>query len=169
MPAKEIVVTMSVLLAALLVMIGMAASPLAIAACAVALVLLVLGSVVRHLKTVRSLPTSSDADFLDEVGRRLERDERPFVASSRQEVATALGVPASKLTPDLQLLELGKRLEFLGSFSISFNDLHDDLDLLFRKSEMPVPNMDGLTVGQLVAEMARAKQRLATEKELAAK
>jgi hypothetical protein len=118
----------------------------------VGLLIAVAGLLFRRLKA-RRLPDVPEALFLDRFHRRHEGvPER--VLHQRKRVASILGIPAQKLSPEHTLGELSRHFAFLAEFSVAVNDLYDEAAEARRLQDLHPRVSPPETIGELIEDLA---------------
>lgn len=128
----------------------------------VALVVVAAGIVYRRTRA-RQLPDVSEALFIERFHRHHE-GRRDHVLEERRRVASMLGIPEQKLSPDQTLDELRRRFGFLAEFSVAANDLYDEAEEMRQLAGLPGRESPPDTIGELVEDLARGQEEIAARK-----
>lgn len=107
----------------------------------------------------RMLPTKSEEQFLVNY-RKFYSDPSDLVLKQRRTVASHLGVPPEKLSPDLTFKELSGHAGFVGEYEVGMGDLEEVLRELFQKASLKMPASFPATIGELIHEIVTAQKVL---------
>lgn len=127
------------------------------------LILLLVGFVVAAIGLLyqrlraKALPDVPEDVFMARFQHRYT-GERDLVLKARGAVASALGIPAAKLSPEQELHSLSRRFGFLGQFSVGYNDLMDEVLEKRQVLNLRSETLALETVGELVEELARGER-----------
>lgn len=120
---------------------------------AVATAAAALGIVYKRLH-IRGLPTMNDRDFLRSYRKLNEASIDPQrVLRERELVASVLGVPRERLTPDQTKEDLRHLELFSTDFEVAWSDLLDELAEDRRAAGLPLGNTPE-TLGAVVCAFA---------------
>ena len=90
-------------------------------------ILVAIGGVVYRRFRAKGIPTISDEEFLSAfVARHKVSASREAILKERRSIARMLGVPFEKLAPEQTAEFLSARFDFIGDFSIGWNNLYDE-------------------------------------------
>lgn len=109
------------------------------------------GLLFRRLKA-RRFPDVPEELFLDRFHRHHEGVPNQ-VLHQRQRVASILGIPAQKLSPEHTLGELSLHFAFLAEFSIAVNDLYDEAAEMRRLQGLHARVSPPETIGELIEDL----------------
>lgn len=120
------------------------------------LVVVAAGSIYRRTRA-RQLPDVSEALFVERFHRH-HQGRRDHVLEERRRVASMLGIPEQKLSPDQTLDELRRRFGFLAEFSVAANDLYDEAEEMRQLAGLPARESPPATIGAIIEDLARDQQ-----------
>jgi len=110
----------------------------------------------RHTK---HFPDMSDDDFVKAFKEKYDGPEQ-LIIKERRAIASKLGIPSTKLTPEQTFIELGKYLNFLGSYNLAIGDLEEEISELLEKARIREPYRMATTIGELIHQTIIAQQML---------
>ena len=113
--------------------------------------------------TARRLPDVPDEVFVERI-RRSYAGGREVVLKERCFVASLLSIPAQKLSPEQTIDELRRRFSFLAEFSVGANDLYDEAAEMRQASGLPGRESAPDTIGELIEDLARGREAIASRK-----
>lgn len=124
----------------------------------VGLVVAAVGVLFRRIKA-RQLPDVSETLFLERFHRHHE-GARDHVLDERQRVASSLGIPVQKLSPEQTLNELSRRFSFVAEFSVAANDLYDEAAEMHQLAGLEERPSSPKTIGELLEDLVRGREAL---------
>jgi hypothetical protein len=124
----------------------------------VGLVVVAVGILFRRARA-RQLPDVSEDLFLERFQRHHE-GARDHVLAERRRVASSLGTPVGKLSPEQTLDELSRRFGFLAEFSVAINDLYDEAAEMRQLAGLVTRDSLPDTIGDLVEDLAKGREAL---------
>ena len=107
----------------------------------------------------RTLPTKSEEEFLMNY-REFYSDPSDLVLQQRRNIASHLGLPPEKLSPDLTFKEISDHAGFVGEYEVGMGDLEEVLRELYQKASLKMPGSFPVTVGELIHEIVTAQKVL---------
>lgn len=111
------------------------------------------GVLLRRVRA-QQLPDVSEALFL----QRFYRDHEGVhgdILRARQQVASTLGIPVRKLSPEHTLDQLSRRFGFLAEFSVAVNDLYDEAAETRQLAGLGARESPPVSIGQIIEDLAR--------------
>ena len=105
----------------------------------------------------KRVPKISDAQFIGQLGDSSDLPESLLIAQ-RNYVASVLGLKPDRLSAPMSPEDLSRDLDLLGSFSLAWNDLLDEIAEAHDATGLQEPQTPE-TVGDLVIQLARVKHR----------
>jgi hypothetical protein len=102
------------------------------------------------------LPDVSDDQFLRLQKTRLDTPETRIL-EGRHFVARHLGLPDSKLSPEQKFEWLSQFTGFATEYEVGMGDLEDELNEMCTDAGLKMPASFPATVGELIHEIAKAK------------
>lgn len=127
----------------------------------VGLVVVAVGVVFRRARA-RQLPDVSEDLFLERFHPHHEGTQA-HVLAERQRVASSLGIPVGKLSPEQTLDELSRRFGFLAEFSVAVNDLYDEAAEMRQLSGLVARDSPPDTIGELIEDLVKGREAVSKE------
>lgn len=117
------------------------------------------GSYLVKTRRSRALASTSDEDFL-RIYSRSYPDPADLVLQERKIIAAHLGLPAERLAPHDTFQRLSSYTGFAGEYEVGMGDLEEERRELFEQASLLMPESFPPTVGELIHEIATAKQKI---------
>ena len=131
------------------------------------LVLLLLGGVglaaisfLTKKRQSRRLPRFTDKEFLS-IYKESFSGVDELVLKQRGLIASHLGLPAERLSPNHRFETLSKYTGFVGEYEVAMGDLEDQLNELFERVGLERRASFPSSVGELIQEMIKAEESTA--------
>lgn len=122
----------------------------------VGLVVAAVGVLLRRARA-RQLPDVSEDLFLERFHRHHE-GARDHVLAERRRVASGLGIPVGKLSPEQTLDELSRRFGFLAEFSVGINDLYDEAAEMRQLTGLTERESSPAIIGELIEDLTKGRE-----------
>ncbi len=116
------------------------------------------GSTLFKRRKVKELPDISDEDFIGLYSVAFDGSDGKEI-EERKAIAKCLGIPPRKLSPSQTFKSLSKYTGFITEYEIGMSDLGDELAHIFKQAGWENPDHFPETVGELIHEMIKAKQK----------
>jgi len=119
---------------------------------------LAVGSTLFKRCKVKELTDISDEDFVGLYGVAFDGPDGKVI-EERKAIAKCLGIPSRKLSPSQTFKSLSKYTGFITEYEIGMSDLGDELAHVFKQAGLKSPDRFPETVGELIHETIKAKQK----------
>ncbi|HEX9730996.1 MAG TPA: hypothetical protein VGG06_03310 [Thermoanaerobaculia bacterium] len=117
-------------------------------------ILVAIGGVVYRRHRAKGLPTILDEEFVSAfLARHKVSAAREAILNERRRMARALGIPFDKLAPGHTDRFLSTHLEYLGEFSVGWNDLAYDAQEAREDAGLDRRAVCPTTIGELLEDI----------------